>query len=442
MVDLSELFDAKVTVRSLVYWLPRIKVKDIDDWNAYSWGEYIWRRLYEKIVNVAVDTPILERPKIVGEVLADQELDLGAVEGNFELRELVAKVPAHVVAKDAIVERPKLVDEVRAHIVAKDAIVEKEELVDEVSSDREVATLKTILASVEKFPDQSVNNDSEGKLFHTNDAKTMREMVDCCHYEESSEIDVPIDINAEDGKLNYLHPGAYQDAMMENEGENTNKYSIDAILVKRKEDDCEDDKVGDAMLEKEVYEAHPDDEKVREAVLDSKENNTDKYSIAAISVQGKKDDCVEMDDVSDDGVIDVDVWTEVYFPSNVLKDHYFLVVLQIRDGVVTFYDSIGIPPQETRHDFLKMRVTLELALPKYLDLVRVFKTKGIPIEDDKITFPLGENVNVPIQAEPYGDCEVWVCIFLYRLSHNLTLEVDDPLQVALAYREHMAKYFW
>nr|GEW21567.1 ulp1 protease family, C-terminal catalytic domain-containing protein [Tanacetum cinerariifolium] len=244
----------------------------------------------------------------------------------------------------------------------------------------------------------------------------------------------------------------------------------DAILVKRKEDDCEDDKVGDAMLEKEVYEAHPDDEKVREAVLDSEENNTDKYSIAAISVQGKEDDCVEIDDIlkyvvrlmtdnklscvwfilqeqitdnvvelkrkryvgkackspymekpltnltvpkrrfkriyesdimpipfaADDGVIDVDVWTE---------DHYFLAVLQIRDGVVTFYDSIGIPPQETRHDFLKMRVTLELALPKYLDLVRVFKAKGIPIEDDKITFPLGENV--PIQAEPYGDCGVW-----------------------------------
>ncbi|GJY48486.1 phospholipase-like protein [Tanacetum coccineum] len=180
--------------RQCSYYIPNhilTLVEDIDDWNAYPWGEYLWRRLYEKIVNVVpvrynryykkkietdpnkkatynlegfvwalkiwiletypnsniwwqkdptktpcgvawsklktfskgeysvlfglVDTPILERPEIVGEVQADQELDLGAVEGNFEIRELVAEVPTHVAAKDAIVEGPKLVDEVRAH---------------------------------------------------------------------------------------------------------------------------------------------------------------------------------------------------------------------------------------------------------------------------------------------------------------------------------------
>nr|GEY37861.1 transposase, MuDR, MULE transposase domain protein [Tanacetum cinerariifolium] len=106
-----------------------------------------------------VDTPILVRPEILGE-------------------DASVEVPTHVVAKDASVEVPELVDDVRAHIVAKDATV------DEVSSDREVATLKTILglidkvggnvvvvdvvrkrlAAIKKFPKQSVNNDSENVM--------------------------------------------------------------------------------------------------------------------------------------------------------------------------------------------------------------------------------------------------------------------------------------
>ncbi|GKE34712.1 hypothetical protein Tco_1454034 [Tanacetum coccineum] len=51
--------------------------------------------------------------------------------------------------------------------------------------------------------------------------------------------------------------------------------------------------------------------------------------------------------------------------------------------------------------------------------------------------------NVPIQGNAYGDCEVWICIFLHRLCQNLLVGTDhDPLHGGLAYREHMVDYLW
>nr|GEV14154.1 hypothetical protein [Tanacetum cinerariifolium] len=69
----------------------------------------------------------------------------------------------------------------------------------------------------------------------------------------------------------------------------------------------------------------------------------------------------------------------------------------------------------------------------------VKKSKGIAVEtyELKYMFP-----KVGRQADNYGDCGAWVCIFLYRLSRNLPLTVDDPLQTVLAYHEQMLQYFW
>ncbi|PWA80523.1 hypothetical protein CTI12_AA196960 [Artemisia annua] len=118
---------------------------------------------------------------------------------------------------------------------------------------------------------------------------------------------------------------------------------------------------------------------------------------------------------------------KVYFTLNVPKDHFLLAELQIRNGVVTFYDSLGTPePEETREDFKKMRATLEVMLPNYLEDCGVFKAKCIRVEDYKITFQVAKNV--PRQAD--------------KLSHNLDLDLGDPLEVAMAYREHMVEYFW
>lgn len=125
---------------------------------------------------------------------------------------------------------------------------------------------------------------------------------------------------------------------------------------------------------------------------------------------------------------------------NVTSDHWLLAELVFSTGVVTFYDSLPTPNPETRPDHLKMRASFEVILPKYLEKCKVFETKSISVSNYKISFRVADNV--PVQANLYGDCGVWVCIFLYRLSKNLSMKVDDPLQVALAYREHMVRYFW
>ncbi|PWA69048.1 phospholipase-like protein [Artemisia annua] len=94
---------------------------------------------------------------------------------------------------------------------------------------------------------------------------------------------------------------------------------------------------------------------------------------------------------------------KVYFPINEPKIHWALGVLHLRSGVVSIYDSLHGPDAE-----------------------------GKPWYEE----------NVPIQSGYYGDCGIWVCVFLYRLTHHLPLMVDDPAAFALAYREQLISMFW
>ncbi|GKA09538.1 phospholipase-like protein [Tanacetum coccineum] len=80
---------------------------------------------------------------------------------------------------------------------------------------------------------------------------------------------------------------------------------------------------------------------------------------------------------------------------------------------------------------------LKERLPVILEGAKVFDKKGIHPSDYTISFKLADNV--PKQGGIYGDCGVWVCIFLYRLAHGLSLDVEDPVDVALAYREKMVQ---
>ncbi|GKD49261.1 F-box domain containing protein [Tanacetum coccineum] len=86
-----------------------------------------------------------------------------------------------------------------------------------------------------------------------------------------------------------------------------------------------------------------------------------------------------------------------------------------------------------------MKRTLPQQLTLYLNEHGVLQSKGIAVETYEIKYMFPKVVR---QAEDYRDCGVWVCIFLYRLSCNLPLTVDDPLQTALAYRKWMLQYFW
>ncbi|GJZ13174.1 F-box domain containing protein [Tanacetum coccineum] len=82
---------------------------------------------------------------------------------------------------------------------------------------------------------------------------------------------------------------------------------------------------------------------------------------------------------------------------------------------------------------------LRQRLPVILEGAKVFDKKGINQSDYCIRFKLGDSV--PKHGGIFGDCGVWVCIFLYRLSHGLSLDVEDPVDVALAYRKKMVLFF-
>ncbi|PWA71872.1 ulp1 protease family, C-terminal catalytic domain-containing protein [Artemisia annua] len=79
-------------------------------------------------------------------------------------------------------------------------------------------------------------------------------------------------------------------------------------------------------------------------------------------------------------------------------------------------------------------------LPIVLEQAKVFEKKCIDRAKYGITFK--DARNIPAQGGLFGDCGIWVCIFLYRLSHGKRLAVENPVQAALAYREHMANFFF
>ena len=112
-------------------------------------------------------------------------------------------------------------------------------------------------------------------------------------------------------------------------------------------------------------------------------------------------------------------------------------------GVITIYDSLG-PPENADEDARPwwenwMNVLAE-HLPLYLEESEVIERKNIDRSKYCITFRYAQNL--PVQGPTYGDCGVWVCIFLYRLTQQLSLAVSDPVEVALAYREQLKTFYW
>ncbi|GJR77675.1 hypothetical protein Tco_0090040 [Tanacetum coccineum] len=110
----------------------------------------------------------------------------------------------------------------------------------------------------------------------------------------------------------------------------------------------------------------------------------------------------------------------------------------VKYGVPWFAHSLCGPPngKETSHFWLQMREKLMFQIPLYLDNVEVFEKKNIDKENYSITFRYVDEGGL------YGDCGIRVCVFLYRLLHNIPWEVDDPISFALAYRERMIEFSW
>ncbi|GJX19024.1 phospholipase-like protein [Tanacetum coccineum] len=86
---------------------------------------------------------------------------------------------------------------------------------------------------------------------------------------------------------------------------------------------------------------------------------------------------------------------------------------------------------------MKRRLPQQLTL--YLNEHGVLQSNDISVENYEITYLF---LKVVKQADLFGDCGVWVCIYLYRLSRKQPLIFSDPLQTSLSYRECILQYFW
>ncbi|GJW15645.1 hypothetical protein Tco_0019778, partial [Tanacetum coccineum] len=123
--------------------------------------------------------------------------------------------------------------------------------------------------------------------------------------------------------------------------------------------------------------------------------------------------------------------------------------LDILSGLVTFYDSGDTYDYEWRDWYVRVHeclqdyglekcrelmksiseTQLKERLPVILLGAKVFDKKRIDPTNYCIRFKLADSV--PKQGGIFGDCGVWVCIFLYQLAHGLSLDVEDTFDVAL-----------
>ncbi|GJV41631.1 hypothetical protein Tco_1420071 [Tanacetum coccineum] len=87
-----------------------------------------------------------------------------------------------------------------------------------------------------------------------------------------------------------------------------------------------------------------------------------------------------------------------------------------------------------------MRQCLEEKIHVVLKETGVFEKKNIDLAKYKISFRHADHV--PKQGGVFGDCSVFLCMFLYRLAYGVPLGVDDPVHAALAYHEKMIRFYF
>ncbi|GJV46389.1 phospholipase-like protein [Tanacetum coccineum] len=130
----------------------------------------------------------------------------------------------------------------------------------------------------------------------------------------------------------------------------------------------------------------------------------------------------------------------VFIPINKPLRHWSLAMFYICLGVVTFYDSENTKGEEYHKWYLQMRDYLEEKIHVVLKGTGVFEKKNIDPEKYKISFKVADGVTK--QGGVFGDCGVFLCMFLYRLANGVPLALDDPLQSALAYREKRIHFYF
>ncbi|GKD10557.1 phospholipase-like protein [Tanacetum coccineum] len=124
---------------------------------------------------------------------------------------------------------------------------------------------------------------------------------------------------------------------------------------------------------------------------------------------------------------------QVFIPINEPKRHWFLAQFHIQSGNVTFYDSQKTYDPKFRPWYVKMRSCLESKLPVVLKQTGVFASKGIDPTSYSLKFTNAQNV-----LKQGGVLVIVACLSAYFFTaHGIPLDVEDPIQTALAYREKM-----
>nr|GEZ10179.1 hypothetical protein [Tanacetum cinerariifolium] len=125
---------------------------------------------------------------------------------------------------------------------------------------------------------------------------------------------------------------------------------------------------------------------------------------------------------------------------------------------------------------LQMRISFEEKIYVVLKEMGVFKKKNIDPAKYKISFKVFIPINEPLhhwslamfhicsgvvtfcdnertkggkypdgvtkQGGVFGDCGVYLCMFLYRLANSIPLALNDPLHSALAYQEKLIHFYF
>ncbi|XP_071691474.1 uncharacterized protein [Rutidosis leptorrhynchoides] len=127
--------------------------------------------------------------------------------------------------------------------------------------------------------------------------------------------------------------------------------------------------------------------------------------------------------------------------------HWVLLVFDIELGIFTYYDSLILVDDPGRGRFGTLWTGLEAkirtSLPDFLEVSGVFDRLGLNKGSYTISFRSHPQKETAQQRSMFGDCGVFVCMFMYRLAFNMPVNTSlDTVEVALWYRESLLSLFY
>ncbi|XP_071714465.1 uncharacterized protein [Rutidosis leptorrhynchoides] len=114
--------------------------------------------------------------------------------------------------------------------------------------------------------------------------------------------------------------------------------------------------------------------------------------------------------------------------------HWVLLEFDIELGILKYYDSLILFDNPTRGrlgDFWKdLEDKLILKLPHFLEISGVFDRPGLNKKSYTISVRNNSLCETPQQNSEFGDCGVFVCMFMYRLAFKRSVQTSfDTVQL-------------